>query len=192
MTQRNIYTSESCRSRCCPASGRDTPRPGPVATRPPPAALPTPVARPARSSAPRPSSWSTTTAPRERQKLLVREVPPHCVFLVDEAGLRRPVGGPAVLDAQLGRLQEVADLPFVRLHVIPLAVGEHVGLGGGFVLADLPDRDRALYLENAVRGHVMDDPEMIALIDRKWDSLLGEALSTGASLDLIRKLKVTQ
>ncbi|MEV4821520.1 helix-turn-helix transcriptional regulator [Micromonospora sp. NPDC049274] len=128
----------------------------------------------------------------ERQKLLAREVPPHCVFLLDETGLRRPVGGPAVLDSQLGRLQEVAALPFVRLHVIPLAVGEHVGLGGGFVLADLPDRDRALYLENAVRGHVMDDPEMIALIDRKWDSLLGEALSTSASLDLIRKLKVTQ
>ncbi|MDH6463472.1 DNA-binding XRE family transcriptional regulator [Micromonospora sp. A200] len=127
----------------------------------------------------------------ERQQLLHRDEPPHCVFLLDESALHRPVGGPAVLDEQLGRLLGVADLPFLRLHVIPLSVGEHVGLGGGFVLAELPDGDRALYLENAARGHVMDDPEMIGLIDRKWDSLLGEALSTGASLDLIRKLKVT-
>jgi hypothetical protein len=55
----------------------------------------------------------------------------------------------------------------------------------------LPDADQVLYLENAARGHVIDDPETIGLLERKWDSLLGEALSTGASLDLIRKLKVT-
>ncbi|SCE71345.1 DNA-binding transcriptional regulator, XRE-family HTH domain [Micromonospora viridifaciens] len=127
----------------------------------------------------------------ERQQLLQRDRPPHCVFLLDETAVRRPVGGPAVLDAQLGRLLEVAELSAVRLHVIPLAVGEHAGLGGGFVLAELPDGERVLYLENAARGHVVDDPETIGLIERKWDSLLGEALSTGASLDLIRKLKVT-
>ncbi|MET8525346.1 Scr1 family TA system antitoxin-like transcriptional regulator [Micromonospora sp. NPDC005172] len=79
-----------------------------------------------------------------------------------------------------------------RGHVLArLSGGEHVGFGGGFVFADLPDGDRVLYLENAARGHVVDDPETLRLIDRKWDSLLGEALSTGASLDLIRKLKVT-
>ncbi|MEU2610789.1 helix-turn-helix transcriptional regulator [Micromonospora sp. NPDC007271] len=127
----------------------------------------------------------------ERQQLLHRDQPPHCVFLLDETAVRRPVGGPAVLDAQLGRLLEVAELPALRLHVIPLATGEHAGLGGGFVLAELPDGERVLYLENAARGHVVDDPETIGLIERKWDSLLGEALSTGASLDLIRKLKVT-
>jgi transcriptional regulator with XRE-family HTH domain len=127
----------------------------------------------------------------ERQLLMSRDAPPVCVFLVDEMGLHRPVGGHSVLNAQLGRLLEVADLPFVRLHVIPLSVGEHVGFGGGFVFADLPDGDRVLYLENAARGHVIDDPETLRLIDRKWDSLLGEALSTSASMDLIRKLKVT-
>ncbi|MGB2567836.1 Scr1 family TA system antitoxin-like transcriptional regulator [Micromonospora citrea] len=88
-------------------------------------------------------------------------------------------------------LLELADSTFFRRHVIPLAVGEHVGLGGGFVLAELSDGDRVLYLENAARGHVVEDPEMVNLIDRKWDGLLGEALSTGASVDLVRKLKVT-
>ncbi|MFI6065771.1 DUF5753 domain-containing protein [Micromonospora sp. NPDC051227] len=128
---------------------------------------------------------------RHARRPLSRDAPPTCVFLVDEMGLHRPVGGHAVLNAQLGRLLEVADLPSARLHVIPLSVGEHVGFGGGFVFADLPDGDRVLYLENAARGHVMDDPEMLRLIDRKRDSLLGEALPTSASMDLIRKLKVT-
>jgi DNA-binding XRE family transcriptional regulator len=127
----------------------------------------------------------------ERQQLLHRAEPPECVFLLDESALRRPVGGPAVLDAQLDRLLELTVLRCVRLHVIPVGVGEHVGLTGGFVLAQLPDRERAVYLENVARGHVMDDPDIVGLIERKWDSLLGEALSRNASLDLIRKLKVT-
>ncbi|MEW2474365.1 helix-turn-helix transcriptional regulator [Micromonospora gifhornensis] len=127
----------------------------------------------------------------ERQQLLQRDDSPQCVFLVDETAVRRPVGGPEVLDAQLGRLLEVAEFPHVRLHVVPLNVGAHVGLGGGFVLVELADGEEAIYLENAARGHVLNDPEMIRLIAQKWDSLLGEALSTGASLELIRKLKVT-
>ncbi|MEU6022698.1 helix-turn-helix transcriptional regulator [Micromonospora sp. NPDC048871] len=127
----------------------------------------------------------------ERQHLLHRADPPQCVFLVDETAVRRPVGGPEVLDAQLGRLLEVTELPYVRLHVVPLSVGSHVGLTGGFVLVELSDGEEAIYLENAARGHVMNDPEVIRLIGRKWDSLLGEALSTNASLDLLRKLKVT-
>ncbi|RKN46250.1 helix-turn-helix domain-containing protein [Micromonospora endolithica] len=127
----------------------------------------------------------------ERQTLLDRTDPPQIVFLLDETAVRRPVGGPAVLDAQLGRLLEVAALPHVRLHIVPLNVGEHVGLGGGFVLVELADGEQAVYLENSARGHVVNEPETVRFIDRKWDSLLGEALSTSASLDLIRKLKVT-
>ena len=46
--------------------------------------------------------------------------------------------------------------------------------------------------EDVARGHVIDDPDDTSdLIGRKWDSLLGEAFSTSASMDLIRKLKVT-
>ncbi|MEU5907976.1 helix-turn-helix transcriptional regulator [Micromonospora sp. NPDC047467] len=127
----------------------------------------------------------------DRQQLWQRAEPPQCVFVLDEIALRRPVGGPAVLDAQLGRLLELAAMPSVRLHVVPLDIGAHVGLAGGFLLAELPDGERVTYVEDVARGHVIDDPEVVRLVGRKWDSLLGEALSTGASLDLIRKLKVT-
>ncbi|MFF5054517.1 Scr1 family TA system antitoxin-like transcriptional regulator [Micromonospora sp. NPDC000663] len=127
----------------------------------------------------------------DRQQVWQRAEPPQCVFVLDETALRRPVGGPAVLDAQLGRLMELAALPSVRLHIVALDIGAHVGLTGGFLLAELPDGERVTYVEDVARGHVIDDPEVVRLIGRKWDSLLGEALSTGASLDLIRKLKVT-
>ncbi|WP_091191686.1 helix-turn-helix domain-containing protein [Micromonospora narathiwatensis] len=127
----------------------------------------------------------------ERQHLLTRDNPPELVAILDESTLRRPVGGPAVLDAQLGHLLGIARLPHVRLHVIPNDVGAHVGLASGFILADLPGDEQVLYLETAARGQVVDDPDALRLIRRKWDSLLGEALSERASLDLITKLKVT-
>lgn len=128
----------------------------------------------------------------ERQRLLYRDPPlSQMVFLLDETAVRRPVGGRAVLDVQLDRLLEVAELPQLRLHVVPLSVGEHVGLSGGFVLVELADGEQAIYLENDARGHVVNDPETVRFINRKWDSVLGEALSTSTSLDMIRKLKVT-
>ncbi|MFG2165439.1 helix-turn-helix domain-containing protein [Micromonospora chersina] len=126
-----------------------------------------------------------------RQHLLYRENPPECVFVIDESALRRPVGGPAGMDRQLGRLLEAAELPDVRLHVLPLDVGAHVSMGGGFVLAELPGHDRLLCLDNAARGQIADYPDWIGLVQRKWEHLLGEALSESASLDLINKLKVT-
>jgi hypothetical protein len=79
----------------------------------------------------------------------------------------------------------------VRLHVLPLAVGAHASMGGGFVLAQLRGNDRLLCLDNAARGQIADYPEWIGLVQRKWEHLLGEALSESASVDLINKLKVT-
>ncbi|PWU51954.1 XRE family transcriptional regulator [Micromonospora globispora] len=126
-----------------------------------------------------------------RQRLLHRDDPPESVFVIDESALRRPVGGPAVMDRQLSRLLDAVELPQVRLHVLPLEVGAHVSMGGGFVLAELPGNDRLLCLDNAARGQIADYPEWIGLVQRKWEHLLGEALSESASVELIKKLKVT-
>ncbi|MGW4467969.1 helix-turn-helix domain-containing protein [Micromonospora sp. NPDC004704] len=127
----------------------------------------------------------------ERQRLLLRDDSPFCIFVLDQNALTRPVGGHAVLDAQLGHLKKLAGLRHVRIHVIPADCGEYVGLTGGFMLAELPDHDQVVYLENVARGQVVDDPDLTRLINRKWDSILGAALSEQASLELITKLKVT-
>ncbi|MEV0153518.1 helix-turn-helix transcriptional regulator [Micromonospora sp. NPDC050686] len=126
-----------------------------------------------------------------RQRLLHRSDPPECVFVIDESALHRPVGGRAVMDRQLGSLLEAVELPQVRLHVLPLGVGAHASMGGGFVLAQLSGDDRLLCLDNAARGQIADYPEWIGLVQRKWEHLLGEALSESASIELINKLKVT-
>ena len=44
-------------------------------------------------------------------------------YIVDEGALRRPIGGPAVMRAQLARIIEAASLPKVTFQVIPFDVG---------------------------------------------------------------------
>lgn len=74
---------------------------------------------------------------------------------------------------------------------LPLEVGAHASMGGGFVIAELPGSDNLLCLDNAARGQIADYPEWMRLVQRKWEHLLGEALSERASIDVINKLKVT-
>jgi hypothetical protein len=99
----------------------------------------------------------------ERQALLTSPDPPRLWSVVDEAALRRPLGGQKVMRAQLSHLLEIAELPNVTLQVMPFHSGGHAGAGGSFTVLrfgepDLPDvvyieqLTSALYLER--RTHV--------------------------------------
>ena len=94
----------------------------------------------------------------KRQDLLEGTDVPRVWSVMDEAALRRPVGGHRVMRAQLGRLLEVAELPNVTVQVVPFRRGGHAGAGGSFTVLrfgqpDLPDvayieqLTSALYLE---------------------------------------------
>lgn len=65
-----------------------------------------------------------------RQELLERPDAPMLWVVLEEAALRREVGGPAVMRAQLARLAEACELPNVTLRIVPLAAGPHPGTGG--------------------------------------------------------------
>jgi hypothetical protein len=68
---------------------------------------------------------------RER---LAGEHPPSLSLAIDEAVLLRPIGGAAVMAAQLERLAAMAEEPTVRLVVVPLRLGAHPGVNGSFEL----------------------------------------------------------
>ena len=91
----------------------------------------------------------------KRQAILTREDPPAAWFLLDEAALRRCVGSPEVMAAQMAHLAAVARLPNVTIQVVPAIA--HAGLLGGFALTE-----RAAYVETAVAGQVFEDAEIIA------------------------------
>ena len=95
-----------------------------------------------------------------RQQILTRENPVQLWAVVDEAALRRPIGGPKVMRAQLETLIELTQLPSVRLQIMPFDAGGHAAAGGSFSILRFPDGDlpdvvyveqlnSALYLDKA-------------------------------------------
>ncbi len=94
----------------------------------------------------------------KRQELLHRPNPPRIWSVMDEAVLRRPVGGPAVMRDQFQHLVEVAELPHVTLQVVPFAIGGHAGESGSFTVLrfeeqDLPD---LVYIEQLTGAIYLD------------------------------------
>jgi transcriptional regulator with XRE-family HTH domain len=69
----------------------------------------------------------------ERQDVLRNDNPLELWVIVDEAALRRQVGGQAVMQAQLSHLVQAAELPNVTFQVIPFRDGAHAGMPGSFV-----------------------------------------------------------
>jgi transcriptional regulator with XRE-family HTH domain len=93
----------------------------------------------------------------ERQTVLTREPQPLQVWSVlDEAALRRPIGGPTVTRAQLTHLVKLAERPNIDLQVLPLASGAHAGLDGTFTVLDfpleLPGDPGTVYVQNRLKG----------------------------------------
>jgi transcriptional regulator with XRE-family HTH domain len=116
-----------------------------------------------------------------RQAILARDDPPAVWFLVDEAALRRCVGSPRVMAEQLAHLTGVARLPTVSIQVVPNIA--HAGLLGGFAVAQ-----HAAYVETAVAGQVFEDPEAIASLLTRFDTLRNEAFRGSESLTLMERM----
>ena len=100
---------------------------------------------------------------------------------MDEAALRRCIGSPGVMAAQLAHLGGVARLPNVTIQVVPNIA--HAGLLGGFAVAE-----RAAYVETAVAGQVFEDAEIIAGLLTRFDTLRNEAFRGSESLTLIERM----
>jgi hypothetical protein len=86
----------------------------------------------------------------KRQDVLTSPKPPQVWSVMDEAALRRPVGGREVMRAQLERLIEAAELPNVTLQVLPFAAGAHPAMIGAFSVLRFADQELpdVVYLEH--------------------------------------------
>jgi hypothetical protein len=96
-----------------------------------------------------------------RQQILTRRDPPHLWAVVDEAVLRRPLGGARVMRRQLEHLLELTELPNVTLQVVPFARGGHAAAGGPFSILRFADRDLpdVVYLEQLTSALYLDKRE---------------------------------
>jgi hypothetical protein len=127
------------------------------------------------------------TARMARQEIWDRQAPPPPMLfaVLGEAVLRQPVGSADVMREQLDRMVEAADVARITIQVMPFAAGAHPGLLGPFVVASFDAGPDAAYLDNALDGQVTEQRKQVGRVALLYDTLRSEALSPGASRELI-------
>ncbi|WP_326669502.1 helix-turn-helix transcriptional regulator [Streptomyces canus] len=127
----------------------------------------------------------------ERQGLLTRQDAPRLWVVMDETVLRRPVGGPEVMRAQIDKLLEATKLPNVTLQVAPFANGPHPGTYGPFVLfrfavPELPDMVYSEYLTGAI---YLDARVEVATHLEVMDRMAAQAATAHRTKEILRDLR---
>ncbi|OIJ66886.1 helix-turn-helix domain-containing protein [Streptomyces mangrovisoli] len=126
-----------------------------------------------------------------RQDVLHEEPPLELSAVLDEAVLRREVGGPGVMTRQLDRLLQEAALPQVRLQVLPFAAGAHIGVTGPFVIfsfSSTSDLD-VVVLDHLTSSLYLERKEDLQAYAEAFDALQIHALSPEDSLDYIAGIR---
>jgi transcriptional regulator with XRE-family HTH domain len=126
----------------------------------------------------------------QRQERLSGPNPLQLTAVVSEAALHRCARDERVAAAQLAQLIDRAQRPNIKLRVLPLDLGLHVGMAGPFTLLSFPKAllADAAYQEYAVGGHVIDDESVVSQLDTLFDKLRSQALDATESLAVIAEL----
>ncbi len=126
-----------------------------------------------------------------RQRILTRADPSQLWTVVDEAALRRPIGGPAVMRAQIDALIEATTLASVRLQVIPFDVGGHAAAGGAFTILRFPEQDLpdVVYIVQLTSAFFIDKPEDVDQYASCMGRLSIEAAPPGQTTEILRRIR---
>lgn len=125
-----------------------------------------------------------------KQRLLDEDNPLELVAIIDEAALRRQVGGPEVMRKQLRHLIEMVGLRMVTLQVMPLGGGAHSAMDGAFTLLSFPEPKDPdlLYVEHTAGALHIEDSDKLREARLIFDQLRTEALSPVESIELISRM----
>jgi len=131
-----------------------------------------------------------------RQPLLTRvTAPPQMHVVLNEATIRRPVGGKEVMAEQLTQLAVIGELPNVSLKIMPFSTGLHHGImSGPFVILRFPlngdgkeTEPPTVYVDGFTGALYLDKPAEIERYAQAFTDIWETALDEGPSRDLIQQ-----
>jgi hypothetical protein len=127
-----------------------------------------------------------------RQDVLNRPGAPVFWAVLDEAALRRPMGGVESMGPQIAYLIEKADQPNITIQLLPFSVGAHAAEGGAFAMLrfaeqELPD---VVYLEHLTGAQYLDRPEDVEQYARVMDRISVDALTPEDTLLALKQFKM--
>ncbi|MEU8040831.1 helix-turn-helix transcriptional regulator [Streptosporangium sp. NPDC049078] len=125
-----------------------------------------------------------------RQGVLNRDSPPQFWAVIDEAALRRVVGGPEVMAEQLLHIVKVAEQPNVAVQVLPFDAGAHAALMGSFVILDFEsDLDPSIvYVETETDALYLEEAPVLHRYNVVYSHVQSRSLSPEESLKFMESL----
>ncbi|HCU93950.1 MAG TPA: transcriptional regulator [Actinobacteria bacterium] len=125
-----------------------------------------------------------------RQEFLTRPGAPDYWVVLEETVLRRPVGGPKVMRAQLAHLIEAAGRPNVTIQVIPFAAGWHPALYGMFNIFRFPGNELpdVVYSENLTSAYYLNKPEDTTRYTEALDHMCAQATPPDQTITILRDI----
>jgi transcriptional regulator with XRE-family HTH domain len=125
-----------------------------------------------------------------RQDVFDRADPPLYWVVVDEAALRRPIGGPNVMRGQITALIEATKLPYVRLQIVPFHAGGHAAAGGAFTILRFDDEELpdVVYMEQLTSALYLDKRDDVDSYAAAMERLCVEAEPPGETAEILDKI----
>jgi hypothetical protein len=126
-----------------------------------------------------------------RQKILDRESGPRLWAVIDEAALRRPIGGADVMREQIDALIAAAERPNVQIQLLPFEVGGHAAAGGAYSILRFADRELpdVVFIEQLTGALYLDKREDVDHYAATMERLCVEAASAEDTVRRLAELK---
>ncbi|WP_432025283.1 helix-turn-helix domain-containing protein [Streptomyces sp. 1222.5] len=123
-----------------------------------------------------------------RQSIFERDPAPALSFVLEEALVRRPLGGTMVWRRQLERLREVGQLRNVTLQVMPTHSEVHPGLDGRIEVLKFEDGTVTARSDGAFNGRPVSDLRQVRILELRYGTIRARALPPRESLSFIEQL----
>jgi hypothetical protein len=125
----------------------------------------------------------------KRQELLERDEPPHLWCVIDEAALRRRVGGRETMQSQLAHLLTMSQRPRITIQVLPFSTGAHAAAVGSFAVlrGPAPELD-VVYVDLIGGGLFMEKRQELERYRLAFEYLSAQALDLESSAETIHRI----
>ncbi len=123
-----------------------------------------------------------------RQEVLRRRPAPLMSFVIEEAVLRRPIGGPSVMRETLGQILVTSRSRNVEVQVMPIDREDNAALSGPFSLIDVDGGQRLAYAEVQDLSRLYTDTTYVRTLEARYGILRSQALTPSESVAFIEQL----
>jgi len=148
------------------------------------------VLQAARGDAPEAEVGQQTALRMRRQQILHRQNPPHLWAVIDETALRRPIGGASTMRAQIQHLLRAAQLPHIKLQVLPFSAGGDTGVGAPITMLRFAEAAVAdvVYLEQLIGAVYPSRAADLVYCRNALDRLAARAQTPAATMTTLQHI----